>query len=61
MFISETLHQINQCDYEFENANYDVGHTNGINKWVSEMWAPLAVSREPAVVQNRPPSAVYIF
>ena len=34
MFISYDSHQINQCEYEFENANYDVGHTYGINwKW----------------------------
>ena len=33
MFISANdSQQINQCEYEFENVNYDVGHTNGINK-----------------------------
>ena len=31
MFVPEMRHQINQCEYEFVNANYDVGHTNGIN------------------------------
>ena len=23
-------HQLNQCEYEYENANYDVGHTYGM-------------------------------
>ena len=23
-------HQLNQCEYESENANYDVGHTYGM-------------------------------
>ena len=34
MFISYDIHHINLCEYEFENANYDVGHTYDINwKW----------------------------
>ena len=33
-FVSYDSHQINQCEYEFENANYDVWHTYAINwKW----------------------------
>ena len=32
--IRDDSHQINQCEYEFENANYGVTHTYGINwKW----------------------------
>ena len=37
VYIRNDSHQINQCEYEFENANYDVGHTNGIN-WKGNNW-----------------------
>ena len=30
VYIRNDSHQINQCEYEFENANYDVGHTYDI-------------------------------
>ena len=34
VYIRNDRHQINQCGYEFENANYDARHTYGINwKW----------------------------
>ena len=31
------------------------------NKWASQKRAPLAVRREPAVIQNRPPNMLYVF
>ena len=34
VYIRNYSHKINQCEFVFENANYDAGHTYGINwKW----------------------------
>ena len=37
------------------------GPNHGSNKWVSQMWAPLAACREPAGIQNRPLNMLYVF
>ena len=31
------------------------------NKWVSQMWAPLAARRVPAGDQNSQPEMLYVF
>ena len=47
----------------FANYNQIIQSQKGdaTNKWVSQMWAPLAAHLEPVGDQNRQPKMLYVF
>ena len=62
VYIRNDTHHINECEYEFENANCDVGHTYGIN-WQERLKCRNTLScLDPYAAQNskyaRPPNAI---
>ena len=50
-----------QAKLEVVRRKHIVHLTGLYNKRVSDMWAPLAACREPAGVQNRQQSVLYVF